>query len=169
MRLGFGCVLLAVFPLLAAAQKVTVEFDQSVDFSQYKTFVIRPGRLNSRNPALNSDLVRQKIDDAIRKRLTGKGLTEVEARPDLNVRYSLGAARRREVERYPAGWRGFGTRAVVVPYAEGTLVLDLRDPKRQALVWRAIATQNKSNATELEGKLDDMVRKSIDKYPPKKK
>lgn len=56
-----------------------------------------------------------------------------------------------------------------VPYAEGTLVIDLRDPATHALVWRAIAAEEKSDATKIEGKLNDMVKKSIDKYPPKKK
>lgn len=169
MRHGLPVLLFALLPIVATAQKVTVEFDQSADFSQFKTFTIRQGRLNTKNPALNSDLVRQKIDAEIRKRLTAKGLTEVEARPDLNVRYTLGAARRRQVEAYPAGWRGLGTRIVRVPYAEGTLVLDLRDPKRQALVWRAITTEEKPDATKIADHLEDMVRKSIDKYPPKAK
>jgi len=49
----------------AFAQKVTVEFDQAADFSKYKTFAIRDGQLNSRNPALNSDLVKKRIDAGI--------------------------------------------------------------------------------------------------------
>lgn len=169
MRHHLPILLFAMFPMLGVAQKVTVEFDQSEDFSGFKTFAIRQGRLNSKNPALNSELVREKIDAEIRKRLTAKGFTEVESRPDLNVRYTLGAARRRQVEAYPAGWRGLGTRIVRVPYAEGTLVLDFRDPKRQALVWRAITTEEKSNATKIADHVEDMVRKSIDKYPPKAK
>jgi hypothetical protein len=43
------------------AQKVTVEFDQAVDFSKFKTFAIRDGQLNSKNPALNSELVKKRI------------------------------------------------------------------------------------------------------------
>jgi len=85
------------------------------------------------------------------------------------VRYTLGTRRNVETESYPAGWRGLGTQIVRVPYAQGTLVIDLRDPTTRSLVWRAIATDEKSDATKLAGKLDDMVRKSIDKYPPKKK
>jgi hypothetical protein len=57
---------------------------------------------------------------------------------------------------------------VRVPYAEGTLVIDLRDPTMLSLVWRAIAAEEKSDAAKIEGKLDSMVKKSIDKYPPKK-
>jgi len=155
-------------PLAALAQKVTVEFDQAADFTKYKTFAIRGARLNSKNPSLNSELVKKKINADITSNLTAKGLTLVEEGPsDLNVRYTLGSARRVETEAYPAGW--YGTRIVRVPYAEGTLVLDFRDPTTRSLVWRAITTQEKSDPNQLAGKLDDMVRKSIDKYPPKKK
>jgi hypothetical protein len=152
----------------ASAQKVTVEFDQAADFSKYKTFAIRDGQLNSRNPALNSDLVKKRIDADIEKYLTAKGLTEVSGNSDLNVRYTFGTARKTEVELYPAGWYGWGTRAVRVPYAEGTLVIDLRDPATRSLVWRAIANEEKSDSSKIEGKLDDMVKKSMQKYPPKK-
>jgi hypothetical protein len=55
-----------------------------------------------------------------------------------------------------------------LPYTEGTLVLDLRDPSTRSLVWRAIASEEKSEAVKIEGKLDDMVRKSVERYPPKK-
>ena len=165
-RLALG--LLIAFS--AFAQKITVEFDQAADFSKYKTFAIRAGQLNSPNPALNSELVKKQIDNDLVTNLTAKGLTQVTTgASDLNVRYTLGTRRNVETEAYPAGWRGLGTRIVRVPYAQGTLVIDLRDPTTRSLVWRAIATDEKSDATKLQGKLDDMVRKSIDKYPPKKK
>jgi hypothetical protein len=154
----------------ARAQKITMEFDQTIDFSKYKTFAIRDGQLNSRNPALNSPLVKKQIEADIQHDLTAKGLTLVTSGPsDLNVRYTFGAARKTEIEAYPAGWYGFGTRYVRVPYAEGTMVIDLRDPATRSLVWRAIAAEEKSDATKIQGKLDDMVKKSIDKFPPKKK
>jgi hypothetical protein len=165
---------LLVLGMLAAqgarAQKITMEFDQTADFSKYKTFAIREGQLNSRNPALNSDLVKKQIEADIQNDLTAKGLTLVTSGPsDLNVRYTFGAARKTEIEAYPAGWYGMGTRYVRVPYAEGTLVIDLRDPTTRSLVWRAIAAEDKSDASKIEGKINDMVKKSVDKYPPKKK
>ncbi|HXP81681.1 MAG TPA: DUF4136 domain-containing protein [Verrucomicrobiae bacterium] len=163
-----------VLGLLAAqgarAQKITMEFDQTIDFSKYKTFAIREGQLSSGNPALNSPLVKKQIEADIQNDLTAKGLTLVTSgASDLNVRYTFGAARKTEIEAYPAGWYGLGTRYIRVPYAEGTLVIDLRDPTTRSLVWRAIAAEEKSDATKIQGKLDDMVKKSIDKYPPKKK
>ena len=139
------------------------------DFSRYKTFAIRSGQLNSKNPALNSELVKKRLEADIERALTAKGLQGVTGRSDLNVRYHFGSATKVEVERYPAGWYGWGTRVVRVPYAEGTLVIDLRDPTTRSLVWRGIATEEKSDAGKLEGKLDDMVRKSLEKYPQKQK
>ena len=153
----------------ALAQKIDIEFDESTDFAHYKTFHIVEGQLNSKAAALNSDLTRRKIENEIRKNLAAKGLLEVETKPDLNVRFTLGTGRKTEVEAYPAGWRGLGTRRVRVAYTEGTLVINLRDPSRKELVWRSIAVEDKNDPMSISSHLDDMVRKSIDKYPPKKK
>jgi len=153
----------------AWAQKITVEFDQAADFTKYKTFAIRDGQLNSRNPALNSELVKKQIERDIERHLTARGLEMTSGRADLNVRYRFGSARKAEIERSPAGWRGLGTRVVRVPYTEGTLVIDLRDAGARSLVWRGIASEEKSDGAKIEGKLDDMVRKAIERYPPKQK
>jgi len=168
---GVALFILGLFAAHGArAQKITMEFDQSIDFSKYKTFAIREGQLNSGNPALNSPLVKKQIEADIQNDLTAKGLTVVTSgESDLNVRYTFGAARKTEIEAYPAGWYGRGTRYVRVPYAEGTLVIDLRDPTTRSLVWRAIASEEKDDASKIQGKLNDMVKKSIEKYPPKKK
>jgi hypothetical protein len=164
----FTILLFAILPAAALAQKVTMEFDQDADFSKFKTFFINPGQLNSKNPALNNDIIRKKIQDDVRQQLMAKGLEEVTSGPrDLNVRFSLGSSRLKQVDVYPAGWWGY--RRVVSAYTEGTLVMDLRDPAKQALIWRAIAVEDKSDAAHLEGKLDDMVKKSFQQYPPKKK
>ena len=143
-------LLLLAVALAASAQKVNIEFDQAANFSVYRTFAIRDGKLNSRNPALNSELVQKRIDADIERGLTARGLTLVSGKSDLNVRYRLGSVRKAELESYPAGWRGFGTRIVRVPYTEGTLVIDLRDPTTRSRVWRAIASVEKSDAIKLE-------------------
>jgi hypothetical protein len=169
-KLLLVCVAAFVSASGAQAQKITVEFDRGADFSRFKTFTIRGGELNSKNAALNSELVRKQINNDIARGLTARGLMEVTSGPtDLNVRYTFGSARRTQVEAYPAGWYGRGTRYVRVPYAEGTLVIDFRDPATRSLVWRSVASENKSDPVKLEGKLDDMVKKSIEKYPPKVK
>jgi hypothetical protein len=162
-------VLILLAAMSAFAQKITVEFDQAANFTRYKTFAIRDGQLNSKNPALNSELVKKRLSADIERNLEARGLMKVTGPSDLNVRYRFGSAPRTQLEAYPAGWRGLGTRIVRVPYAEGTLVIDLRDPTTRSLVWRGIAREEKSDATKIEGKLEDMVKKPLEKYPPKPK
>jgi len=161
-------ILLALLPLAGDAQKVSIEFDEAQDFSDFRTFAIVGGAIHSKNPSLNNEIVQRNIETEIRKRLTAKGFTEVQARPDLNVRYQLGSNRVAQREMYPAGWRGLGTRVVVTHFTEGTLVIDLRDPRKHALVWRAIAVEEQHDPLKIKDHLADMVRKSIEKYPPKK-
>ena len=163
MRMALGLLLATAG---AFAQKVTMEFDQAVDFSKFRTFAIRAEQLNSRNPSLNNELVKKRITADIVKNLEAKGLEQTDVHPDLNIRYHLGSGSKREIETYPAGW--YGTRAIAVRYAEGTLIIDLRDPTTRSLVWRAIAVQEDRDPLKIQKKLDDMVKKSFDKYPPKK-
>jgi hypothetical protein len=166
-------LLASLATLLAAtsafAQKVSIEFDPAATFAKYRTFAIRDGQLNSRNPRLNSELVKKRIEADIARDFTARHLAMAPGPgpADLDVQYTFGAAREMKAEAYPAGWRGWGTRVIRVPYAEGTLVIDLLDPTTHSLVWRAIATVEKSDAMKVEGKLDDMVGKSLKKYPPK--
>ena len=86
---------------------------------------------------------------------------------DLNVRYALGELAQGRTRALPAGRRGWGTRVGRVRFTEGTVVIDLRDTSTKSLVWRAIAREEKSDACRIEGKLDDMVKKAIEKYLPK--
>jgi len=156
-------------PAFLAAQKIETEFDQSADFSKFKSFTIREGQINAKAAALNNELVRKRIENDIRSSLKAKGMFEATTgQGDFNVRFTLGAGRRNEVDVYPAGWYGLGRRRVVTQYTQGTLVIDLRDAAKREPVWRAIATAEKNTPADVEKKLDDMVRKSFDKYPPKK-
>lgn len=165
--------LLMLLSLLLAgqmyAQKVDIEADESADFSKYKTFRVGEGQLKSKSPSLNSDLTRRKIDTEIRKRLIEKGLSEATGQPDLNVQFRLGSAPRSEVDAFPVGRYGRGTRRVVTQYTEGTLIIDLRDTSRRELVWRAVVVEEKGDPAKIADRLDEMVKKAIEKYPPKKK
>ena len=142
----------------AFAQRITTEFDKAVDFSRFKTFAIRDGQLRSPNPALNSELTKKRVDAAIERALTAKGLTKASGNSDLNVFYILGSL----------GGRGRGTRGATAPNIEGNFIMDLRDPTTGSLVWHGIATEEEPNAAKLAEKLEDMVKKLIAKYPPKK-
>ena len=117
---------------------------------------------------MNSELTKKNIATAIETAITERGLTKATGQPDLNVFFTFGAMRQIGTETYPAGWRGLSTRVVKEPYAEGTLVIDLRDPTTRSLVWRGIAVESETDPEELAERLDEMVEKALKKYPPKK-
>jgi uncharacterized protein DUF4136 len=150
------------------AQKVTSEFDDTIDFNKYKTFAVREGQMESPAPALNSDLTRKRIQTAIERALSAKGLTKSEGASDLNVFFTLGTRDVLEREEVPAGPRGLGRRVDRVPAVRGNLVIGLRDPSSRSLVWRGIASDDKANPVDISKKLDDWVKQIIDKYPHKK-
>ena len=64
---------------------------------------------------------------------------------------------------------GRGIRVERVPVTAGHLGIGLRDPKTRMLVWRGDATDAKANPADIAKKLDDWVKKIIEKSPPKKK
>lgn len=163
------CLSTAVLVALPAfAQKVSVEIDQSTDFGKFSTFAIKEGHLNSKSPALNSELTKKRIAAGIEKGLTAKGLISTTGPADLTVSFEFGSSRELEAKAVPAGPRGLGTRVVNLPQSEGLLVIDLYDASTHSLVWRGTASDSEANAVKLADKLDDMVRKSIAKYPAKK-
>jgi hypothetical protein len=155
-------------PSVLRAQKVTTEFDESVDFTRLKTFVLQGGEVYSSSPALDSALVDKRIRGAITARLAKKGIREVPANGDFVVTYSLGALNRRAVEARPPGWRPRRVRHDTVRYTQGTLVIDVQD-LRNNLLWRAVCVDIESNAGKIARDLTKNVDKTLESFPPVKK
>ena len=167
-RAVFVLVMCVACSAVVVAQKVTSEFDDTVDFGKFKTFAVREGQMNSPSPALNSELTKKRIATAIERALTARGLTKADGASDLNVFFTLGSRGVVEREEFPAGRRGLRTRVERVPAIEGNLVIGLRDPATRSLVWRGIASDDKASPIDISKKLDEWVKKIVDKYPPKK-
>jgi len=164
----YSFLFVCAFVAVGWAQKVDVEFDKATDFAKYKTFRIMNGSLNAKAPLLNNELTRKKIENEIRLRLTAKKLTEVTTgSADVGVRYNLGATRSTDTN-VIRGARGRVVGRTKSQTAEGTLTIDLLDGTTRDLVWRAVAVEEERDAAKLQDKLDEMVKKAIDKYPPKK-
>ena len=161
---------ICLYASIVFGQKIQTEFDDTADYTKFKTFRMENGFVRSNNPSLNNDLVRKKINADIERSLEEKGLSKVTSGiPDLTVRYTLGTPRAVETEVYPSGWRDWGSRVVKVPYTEGTLVIDLRSPVTRSLIWRSIARDDQNDPSKIEARLDNMVKKAFQKYPPKQK
>src|SRR5437867_639270 len=151
-------VILLYFSITLLADSRDVEFDNQVDFSKFKTFTIRDGQITSKQPELNSTLVRKKIEEAVRSQLKSKRLEEADNRPDLFVTYRLGATAAREVQAFPAGRLGLGTRRRIVHFTEGTLVIDLNERGSRTLVWRGVYRDDERTTANISEKLPEEIK-----------
>ncbi|MSO21310.1 MAG: DUF4136 domain-containing protein [Acidobacteria bacterium] len=151
------------------ADDKSVDFDEDKDFSKYGSFDIRQQVINSKAPALNSSLVKDRIASAIRKELSDDGLFKDPTQPDLIVNYRLGAEVERDVDTFRVGRLGRRrTRVVVDKYTEGTLVIDILERESRDLVWRGIYNDKEGDFAKLARKLEEDVKKLFAEYPPKK-
>lgn len=91
----------------ASAQKVTVDGDESANFSGYKTYAYRPG-----TPTPNQLFLDQRIVSSIEQQLVARGLqkTEPTANPDLIVSYQVAADSPTQVNTTGTGGWGWGYR-----------------------------------------------------------
>ncbi len=148
----------------------SVDFDPQTDFSQFKSFAIGPGQLQSNKPELRGDIVRKKIQNALRDELAKVGMREEPPQgSDLFVAFRLGSADKKEIESWPVGRWGRGTRYTANHYSEGTLVVDLLKRPGRELIWRGIYRDDEDNASKISSNLPKNIHKLFEKYPSKKK
>lgn len=134
-------VLFFVSPAVVRAQKVAVDYDKTVNFSKYKTYAWSQGK-GARNP-----LIDQMILTGVEQQLSAKGLTKVDANPDLVVAYM--AAVGFDIQVAQPSWSnaamplymGITSTGQMWNVSVGSLIVDLVDKKSDQMVWRGTATE----------------------------
>jgi Domain of unknown function (DUF4136) len=88
----------------AAAQDVRYNFDQSADFSKFKTYKC----VSIKNAAQIDELTAQQITQTIDAELAKKGLTKSDAdNADLYIGYQTAIGQEKQLDVYNTGW-GYG-------------------------------------------------------------
>lgn len=156
--------------------KVYSDFDNKVDFGQYKTYAFHKSGIDR---VEISELDKKRILHAIDTELSKKGMTKSE-NPDLLINILTKEREEVNVNQYNAGW-GYGWGWGWNPYlwggqnfvtssTEGTLFIDLIDAKKKELIWEGegvgYLTQNRK---EKENQINEFVAKILAQYPPKGK
>ena len=179
------CLLLLAGVGAARAQDVSVDFDRSRDFSQFKTYSWGDG-VPARNP-----LIDQQIRSNIEGQLAARGLRRVEGESDLRLLYMV--AIDRDIEVAKSRWSttgdwagqmrsGISVRSQTWEVEVGTLVVCLSDASDKQLLWRGTAStmldKKSRNTNIMEAMAEDArkaekrVRKSVTKmfkqYPAAK-
>ncbi|MCW5635162.1 MAG: DUF4136 domain-containing protein [Rubrivivax sp.] len=140
---------LAASLLGACASKPEVRHDRdtSVDLKTYRTFAFDEGhdeRGPRRGSASYSTLQETRLRQATSRQLEQQGFVPAAGEPDLRVHLTMKVVNRQELRSTPAlrgiGLRGVGgTQIDTADVRQGTLVIDLVDTRRNALVWRGVA------------------------------
>lgn len=137
LALGFnGC----------ASMTVTSDYDTSADFSGLKTYQWKGLSPASVDPKADNAILASRVENAVDLALSPKGFQKVTSgTPDFWVRYGAAIETRMDVQSFdygPYGPRGgrYGNwdrsrNTTTFYYDQGTLFLDIVDPKTNNLIW----------------------------------
>jgi len=179
----FALAILALFSGLAlpSSAKTTIDFDPNIDFSKFKTFAYVGGVENLVAIQLNPDLINIRFHHMVVRELEKKGLHEVNfgQNPDLIVRYWANPETQVDVA-VMGNWGAYGpyigsdwsylyNTVTSTSRHQGTLILDLIDPKAKALVWRVYLVRKMSDPDKDPKKAEDEFTDSFKSYPPSDK
>jgi hypothetical protein len=179
MQKGFVTLGIAVLVMTATAlaQKTSYDYDKSANFAGFKTYAHKEGT------NVGQPLIDERIVAAIDTQLAAKGLTKVEADPDVFVVYHIAFDKQKDISTFstgyaggygPYGW-GWGggmgsTTTQVRDILIGTLVIDVADAKQGKLAWRGMGVKEvktQTNPEKRDKSINDAVKKIFKNYPPK--
>ena len=175
-----------VFLLLAgtaAAQDVRYNYDQTADFTKYKTYKWVEMKTSDKDAMIDNQ-----IKSVIEAQLTTKGLTKTDSdNADMYVGYQVALSTEKQVNTfssdfgYGGGWgyyRGYGgmgsgtsTSTTSTLYI-GSLQLDFYDVSTKKAVFRAVGTKEidtKAKPEKRQKNLAKALKKMLKEYPPKPK
>jgi hypothetical protein len=183
MRTARTVPLLAVAALMLTAcnpVRVSTSVAPDANFASYRTFNIMsvPSRragiaASPMDPMLDNSITNRALRDHLSSAFASRGYTMDRSNPDFTVAYY--ASRRGKLDvtawdyGYPGrwgGWRG-GPRVVQVqPYVEGTVIVDVVNPKTHELVWRGRGVSAVSDDPQTYAEdLDHTVKEIVARFP----
>ena len=186
MKLGFNKVQLSFLTTLiliisASAQKVTVGYDKSINFSKYASYTWTKPDTSPTRPLLYFS-----ITATIDSQLKAKGLVRTESDGDLilapagGMEFGFGYAAGTPILPTYSGapptinstmWTGAGGGTMSPAIPEGTLMLNFIDRSANKVVWTGtvkekVDLQDQKKSLEL---INKAVTKLVNSFPPKNK
>jgi hypothetical protein len=165
MRYALCAMVLSVASAVAFGQQVSVNYNHSQDFTQYKTYAWGS---NNANQIQNSILAQQARSD-VNQALQGKGLQMVQEsqNPNLIVTENGGLKQQTSYTAMGMGRFGGGMGTISPEQSEiGTLIVDLYDAKNKNLVWRGISQDTLStNGGKNAKTVQKAIQKMFKQYP----
>lgn len=147
--------------------RVYSDHDPEYQVSNFKTFDWgqKSNVEADKNPLHYNELNDKRIKSAVLAELTSRGYSLSSEAPDLIVHYHIIVDDQSVVTTEPYGyiygpyWRRMQTH--VYSYREGSLIIDLMDPKSNSLVWRGWATADLNSITTNE--TEEIIKRGVQK------
>jgi hypothetical protein len=125
-------------------------------------------KLSAQDPMLQNSITYQALREELAKDMESRGYSAATGgSADLDVAYYATAQPKLDVQTWDYGynWRGFPRRAVdVSQYEQGTVLVDVIDPRTHELLWRGqgvahVSTNPSKYSDELRHTVDAIVKK----------
>jgi len=185
-----------VLTLAACAPGISVRTALSPDASLHglRTFRVQPtpqpkiaGAVSSNDPMLVNSISNRALRTDLAQEFAGLGYAATDSNPDFCVAYYASTNQKLDVTYWDYGyawrphwWSGWGRRwgrgwggdwgmqsaPTVTQYTEGTVIVDVFDPKTKELLWRGQGVAPvSSNERQYEQDLQKAVEAIVDKFP----
>ena len=167
---------LFLFIIIACSSpRVVYDYDTQTNFSEYKTFDF----FEDAGKGLN-ELDKKRIQNSVEKALIAKGM-QYSSTPDIYINI---VSKQVAVENNNTVGVGIGSGGGNVGFGISTgipiggkkinqqLTIDFVEAKKDALIWQGIAEKaikEKTSPEDREIYFNEVVEKTLSKYPPKKK
>jgi hypothetical protein len=160
---------LVAFGVLSAACAVTVrtDFNERVDFTQYRSFRVAACQSPGTACSAEGNLLEDRIAGAVSDQLRARGLQPEADRPDLLVAFTVMTFTKGDLVQ-PTGvppWGGMGGDIWTDDLRAGTLVLAVRDARTNCTVWTA-RVQSARQDFASSPVIQQTVAKALEGYPP---
>ena len=180
-RILFNLAIVGFCFYACTGPNVKTDFDPAADFTKFRTFVFTGLTDMNRGGVFDNSLTRTRIESTVARELNKKGLQQVplEQHPDLLVHYWIGVKDKQRVQstgptagaytwRGGYGWGAGYTGVSTYEYQEGTLIIDLVQPAKKELVWRATMVADLEDTAQENMELGKKaIAKAFENYPPK--
>ena len=164
-----------LFLLGCASFPVSTDYDPGFDFSKLRSWDWAPVEptISIGDPRLQGDLMRARVERAVQATLTARGFERVKSGADFWIVYHLASETKLDVDTIyrtgPYGRYTWPEQTIVREYEQGTLLLDVLDPKSGLLVWRGSSHARIRERAEPEAR-DERARAAVEailaQFPP---
>ena len=175
-------LLVATLAACASPIEIRSSADPTFDFSTLKTYSWMP-RKKSGDPRLDGERMEKQVEQTVDEQLQRKGFKRVESGGDFLVGFRNVLAHRRTEEQaheeYTSIWDDqfspqvlSGDQTYEREYTEGSLVIDIIEPKENYLIWRGWAETeinlNKMGDENSRTRLGEAIHRLLARFPPKR-